>query len=452
MFGRMAPWGVSLRALVVTSLILLTAASRIFGAGSAISPVTPVSALTLEESLAIALENNNDLITARTALMQANRAAKAAWNDFLPQITATAGIGHTHTLMPAANNEFSWNGGAGATLTLTTAIPARAKQPVLAAQKAQADYDNKELTLKADVAKAFYKLISDKANVDILRANQTLTQQQYEQLRRNYNSGLASELDMLNAQYSYQAAGPALTEAQNSYNEHAASFLFLLGLDPAQSQDFTPKGDIDTSRAAKAALPSWQELADKYGTGRYDVVLQGIAVEQARVAARIAGAAKAPSLSLGETFRVQGASEKDITLGGTFSLNLTIPISAWIPISSTALSAKKAKEDTGTAALKLEQVRRNALQDIKLKADAVERYRSNLEVTALNVRISQRAHTLSVQGYRAGMVSQTDLQAANQRLVTAEQTSLTAQVNFLAAFYDLATALQVELDVLMSDE
>jgi outer membrane protein TolC len=115
------------------------------------------------------------------------------------------------------------------------------------------------------------------------------------------------------------------------------------------------------------------------------------------------------------------------------------------------LSVKKAKEDTDTETLKLEQVRRNALQDIKLKADAVERYRSNLEMTALNVRISQRAHTLSVQGYRAGMVSQTDLQAANQRLVTAEQTALTAQVNFLSALYDLATALQVELDVVVGD-
>jgi outer membrane protein TolC len=256
---------------------------------------------------------------------------------------------------------------------------------------------------------------------------------------------------MLNAQYSFQAAGPALTEAQNTYNEHAAAFLLLLGLDPAQNQDFTPKGTIDTGRAAQAALPTWQELADKYGTERYDVVTQKIALEQARVTARIAGAAKAPTLSLGETFRLQSAKDNDPTLGGTFSATLSIPLSVWLPFSSTALSAKTAKENIDTAALKLEQVRRNALQDIKLKADGVERYRSNLEVTALNVRISQRAHTLSVQGYRAGMVSQTDLQAANQRLVTAEQTALTAQVNFLSALYDLATALQVEPDVLIGD-
>jgi multidrug efflux system outer membrane protein len=325
------------------------------------------------------------------------------------------------------------------------------KQLTLAAQKARADYDNQELTLKADVAKAFYRLISDKANVDILLANQTLTQQQYEQLRRNYNSGLASELDMLNAQYSYQAAGPALTEAQNTYKEHGAAFLLLLGLDPAQNPDFTPQGDIDTTRTANAALPSWQELADTYGAGRHDVVTQQIAVEQARATASIAGAAKAPSLRLGETFNLRSAGDNDPTLGGTFSATLSIPLSVWIPGSSTALTAKAAKENTGTATLKLEQVRRNAIQDIKLKVDAVERYRSNLEVTALNVRISQRAHSLSVQGYQAGMVSQTDLQAAMQRLVTAEQTALTAKVNFLSAFYDLATALQVEPDVLAGD-
>jgi multidrug efflux system outer membrane protein len=292
--------------------------------------------------------------------------------------------------------------------------------------------------------------------VDILLANQTLTQQQYEQLRRNYNNGLASELDMLNAQYSFQAAGPALTEAENTYNEHAANFLLLLGLDPAKNPAFTPKGTIDTGLAAKAALPSWQELADTYGTGRYDVVLQSIAVEQARSTATIAGAARAPTLSLGETISLpqSGAMRFDggeATLGGRFSLNLTIPLSGWLPFSSVALSAKAAKENTATASQKLEQVKRSALQDIKIKVDAVERYRANLDVTALNVQITQRAHTLSVQGYRAGMVSQTDLQAAMQRLVAAEQTSLTAQVNFLSALYDLATALGIEPDVLIGN-
>jgi hypothetical protein len=50
------------------------------------------------------------------------------------------------------------------------------------------------------------------------------------------------------------------------------------------------------------------------------------------------------------------------------------------------------------------------------------------------------------------MVSQTDLQAANQRRVTAEQSALLAQVDFLAAFYDLATALQIDITTLTGEK
>jgi outer membrane protein TolC len=45
-------------------------------------------------------------------------------------------------------------------------------------------------------------------------------------------------------------------------------------------------------------------------------------------------------------------------------------------------------------------------------------------------------------------VSQTDLQSANQRTVTAEQAVLTAKLNYLTAVYGLASALNLDISEL----
>jgi multidrug efflux system outer membrane protein len=91
-------------------------------------------------------------------------------------------------------------------------------------------------------------------------------------------------------------------------------------------------------------------------------------------------------------------------------------------------------------------VRKNAAQDIRKKADEIGRIRGNLESAALNLRITTRSYELSEQGYRGGLVSQTDLQNANKNMVNAKQTLLTTNNSYLAAVYNLAAALGLDAD------
>jgi multidrug efflux system outer membrane protein len=177
---------------------------------------------------------------------------------------------------------------------------------------------------------------------------------------------------------------------------------------------------------------------------------QVLAFEQAKLDAQIGSVNRAPSITFAESLSIgppQNAKfTDDPAARGNFSLSLSIPLSSWIPGSSQALGAKTLKENAAQTELTLDTVRKNADQDIRKKADEIERIRGNLDSAALNLRITSRAYELSEQGYRGGLVSQTDLQNANKNMVNAKQTLLTTNNSYLAAVYNLAAALHLDID------
>ncbi|MDR0878681.1 MAG: TolC family protein, partial [Treponema sp.] len=364
--------------------------------------------LTLEKALEAALKNNADIQKSELAAFQALRAKNNAWNLFLPTISASLGITNSHPIQPAGDPSTLWSAGASANLQLTAAIPANIRLLIYKARSAEEAYDNTRRKIVTDVSTAFYSLLAENLNIEILRNDLELKKQQYEQTNKNYRNGLASELEMLNALYAYQTAGPALNDALVRYEQNRAAFLLLIGLDAAVELE----GVIDVKLLD---LPQVEELSARYRDNRYDVRAQVIALEQTKLAAQIGtlsgSLTRAPSINFSETLSLGSPNtgfSDDPTSSGRFSVSVSIPISAWIPGSSQSLNVKTLKEKTTQEELNLDTVRIKADQDIRNQVDKIELIRENLESAALNLRITSRAYELSEQGYRGGMVSQTD--------------------------------------------
>ncbi|GHT90822.1 hypothetical protein FACS1894140_0130 [Spirochaetia bacterium] len=415
-------------------------------------PTGSTSSLTLEKTLDTALQNNADLKKNAISLQQAKRENSNAWNMFLPSLSATLGISNNHVITPKPETEveplWPWSASAQASLQFTAAIPARIKLLSLKYQAAEESYKNEIRKLTAEVSTSFYSLLAEKMNIEILRSDLEVKKQQYETANRNYRNGLASELDMLNAQYTFQTAGPALNDAVVKYETNVAAFLLLIGVDA--KTDIVPEGVIETKTLV---LPPVDTLVASYLENRYDVKAQVIALEQAKLNATVEGVNKVPSISFSESIRSgppqnKGFSFEDPATSGSFSISVSIPITPWIPGSSQNLSIKTAAEKKGTEAITLDSVEKAAAQDIKKKVDEIERITENMSSTELNYRIAQRAFELSEQGYRGGLVSQTDLQTANQRMVSASQTVVTAKISYLTAVYNLASSLSLDVEEL----
>ena len=417
-------------------------------------------ALPLDQAVELALKNDVSLSQKETTLEQAKRAAAFSWNALMPNITISGSISNAHPIKPAGDATESWSASGSASLQLTAAIPARMALASVRHKTEEQNYREARLQLVSAVSAAFNNLLAAKANIEIQRDNLELTRTQYEQTRRNYERGLASELEHLNAEYAFRVAGPALDDAVNKYESDLASFMLALGLDPKSPRE--PAGQIT---ATALALPAPDELSRLYLQNRPDVQKARLALETAKLTQTVDWLAnRAPSITLSESIGLDPPSAaalrqagkdvfaldpEDITASGRFSIGVSIPITAWIPGSTQSLAIKTDSDAVRAAQKTFASVLGQAELDIKNKTEALEQYFEKIESAGLNYRITLRAYELSEQGYRSGLVSQTDLLAARQRMVTARQAELQAQIAYTSAVYSLASALGLGADAVL---
>jgi outer membrane protein TolC len=408
------------------------------------------TALTLEDAIAIALENNSDLKSGAVDLADKGRRKNAAsWNWALPGVSVSGGISNTHPINPAGDSSSTWNASGSIGLTFTAGVPLRIILAETQYKISELAYARARQTLVKTVSVTFYTLLAEKENIEILENNLELLKTQYEQTEQNYNRGLSSELDMLNAQYAYQSAGPELKNAISDYEQHVRDYLLnVLGVNPNEYTGAMVTGDIEIKLLA---LPPGEALAAAYGDRHFDVMSQSLSLSQSELNAKIQTAASlSPPLSLTESVKLgpplnSGFSFDDPSSSGTFSLTLSVPISSFVPGSGASLDIKTARDSASLAQSALETARKKASEDIKQKADTLLRAGESIESRQLNYRISLRAYELSEQGYAGGLVSATDLEASRQRMISARQAVLQAEVSYLSASYELASALNLDI-------
>lgn len=395
--------------------------------------------ISLEDAISSALSNNPDIKTQAISLATAKREKDNTWNNWLPSISLGGSASNAHP-----DGDWSWSGSAGVTLALNASIPAKMKQTALAYEIALTNYKQLENTVFSNVSSSFYSLIAAQQNIKILESSLTLAESTYKQIQQNYNRGLASELDMLNAQYSYQSITPSIESAKSAYTYDLVAFAVLIGKSP---EDISISTDMDIP-VKELKLPETSNLISSYKDQRYDVILKQYAVTNAELAYKIQNTqGKVPSLSLSESFSVADRGT-GLTQGGTFTASVSIPLASYIPGSSTNLAVKETQDAITSAKLNLENTKLNAENDITKKASEVLRLWKSISLSELNVNIAKRSYELSNEGYLSGLVSRTDADTARQKMITAQQSVLQAKIDYFSAVNNLANALQLTVDEL----
>jgi outer membrane protein TolC len=411
--------------------------------------------LTLDKAIETAIANNGDLQREAVSYRQVKRAKDYGWNRFLTfPSTIDLGVSNNHQLYSAAgaaprNTSANWPLSGeltlGASFRFSTDAPNQLKRLDIEYQQAGEKYEQSVRDLSARVTSSFYALLAEKMNIAILSADTELKKAQYDQADANYNRGLSSELDTLNAQYAYLTAGLALDTAKSRYNENLAAFFLLIGLDAGT--DIEPEGTIEIP---VLNLPPVEELTSRYLMSHSVVRNQMNALEQARMNAASNVAKLGPSLAVSETLSFSVSSQTgfqfgDPALSGRFQLMVSIPLGDLLPFSSAGISRTNDRENVAAAESGLESALKSAAQDIQKKFNAVVQNSASIESSDLNYRIAARAYELTEQGYRSGLVSQTDLLSANQKVVGAEQSTVTAKIAYLTAVSNLALALNLDI-------
>lgn len=405
--------------------------------------------ITIEKALELAKTNNPDLQKQRLTLQDAQRKSENRWNKFLPNLSANANVSNGHDFKESS--EWNWKASAGANLSFSFGLPTSIQQAQLDYLQQKTTYEKLEAQTISSISSTFYSLIAEQQNIQILKESQKLAQDVYNQTRRNYNNGLASELDMLKSQYSYLSLEPQIQQAQSAYNNNLANFGLKLGI--ADSTNLTLKGEL---QLVQVKLPASQELIEKYLDKRHDVILSEISVQQAENTSKIQSANKLPSLSLSENIslgenplynpEIQQEGINPISINGSFSVGVSIPLSSWIPGSQDSLTSKTNKDNITKTKITAEETKKSAENDIKNKVAEVNRLWNLIDVSKLNVSIATRSYELAKDGYRAGLVSQTDLETTRQQMVNAQLSHLQTQIKYLSAIYDASFALNMQIE------
>ena len=405
--------------------------------------------ITIEKALELAKTNNPDLQKQRLTLQDAQRKSENRWNKFLPNLSANANVSNGHDFKESS--QWNWKASAGANLSFSFGLPTSIQQAQLDYLQQKTTYEKLEAQTISSISSTFYSLIAEQQNIQILKESQKLAQDVYNQTKRNYNNGLASELDMLKSQYSYLSLEPQIQQAQSAYNNNLANFGLKLGI--ADSTNLSLKGEL---QLVQVKLPASQELIEKYLDKRHDVILSEISVQQAENTSKIQSANKLPSLSLSENIslgenplynpEIQQEGINPLSINGSFSVGVSIPLSSWIPGSQDSLTNKTNKDNITKTKITAEETKKSAENDIKNKVAEVNRLWNLIDVSKLNVSIATRSYELAKDGYRAGLVSQTDLETTRQQMVNAQLSHLQTQIKYLSAIYDASFALNMQIE------
>ena len=247
---------------------------------------------------------------------------------------------------------------------------------------------------------------------------------------------------MLRAQYAALSAEPQLEKARSQYDSDLAAFQLLLG----SQEKYIPTGEFSLQQLQ---LPDAESLIASYLENRLDVIQKRQSLREAELSktAQVLSA-RAPSISLSESIRMGpsgGGMSGEPSVSGSFSVGVSIPVDGYIPGSTKSLSVDKSKDSVEVARINLETTLVQARQDIVNTAKNVQLLWHAVEISKLNETIAERAYQLSQEGYRAGLVSQTDMENSRQQMVSAQLSGSTSQSQYLVGVGNLANALGLQV-------
>ncbi|MDR3342524.1 MAG: TolC family protein [Treponema sp.] len=412
------------------------------------SQKAPVSVtLTLDKAVERAVGQSLSLQKSAIDSTSAAFAATHLWSELFPGISAGAGVSYGSNLFSGEGFRFEESGlgyslSLGVTLSLNAGLPASMKLIKLAYQTQLLTYETSRRQLEIQVAKTFYGLIAEKANLSLLEELRTLAEKQVEKNRIAFANGLIGELTLLQSRLSAETAKLTLNKARTSYATLLGEFLELLGY--TQDTEAVLEGAIEIVQIDVDP----ELLIREHLVKRPDILSQRQTIERLEyVQNQTALTARAPSLSLSAQWRGgsgNGGIPSGFTDTLTGSLNLSIPIDPWIPGTSKSQSINTARVNVDKARLDLKDTETGAMNEIRSLAANLRDSWSNIEISRLRVTIAERTYQLTEQGFQNGTVEFLTLEDTRNKMAEARQQLLSDELNYKTMMLDLAAALNVD--------
>ena len=409
----------------------------------AVLAASHASAETLESALAQAYRNNPTLNAQRALLRATDEGVPQALAGYRPRINASMDSGYQHFesttlsggILTRTNSNISPRGGnVGLVQTVyngqrTGSLTRQAESQVLAGRET---LRNSEQTQLLDAATQYMNVLRDTAILDLQRRNVEVLQEQLKQTRDRFNVGEVTRTDVAQSESRVAASQSQVLAAEANLKASQAAYRRVVGVDPVNLRPGMPVDRLS---------PSTLEASIDSGRGRHPLVTSAqYTVDTAQYAVKAAEGTLYPTVTL------ESAVQKrwDLAPGSFDQLQGTVLGRVAVPIyqgGSEYSIIRQAKETLGQRRIELDVqrdlVRASVVQSwSQLQATKAQIIAAQAQVTATEVALNGVREEA-----RVGQRTTLDVLNAQQELVNARVSLVTAQRDRVVASYTLLAAV-----------
>jgi outer membrane protein len=275
-------------------------------------------------------------------------------------------------------------------------------------------------------------LLRDSAILDLQRRNVEVLQEQLRQTRDRFNVGEVTRTDVAQSESRLAAGRSQVLSAEATYKASVATYRQVIGVEPGKLAPGSPV-DRFSPRDLTASIGVATATNPQVTTAEYnlDAALQQV---------KVAEGALYPTLSV--QGNVQQAYESSLLQLKTFNASvigqLTVPIYQG---GAEYSLIRQAKETMGQRRLDLDTARDQVRQNVVQSWGQLDAAKANIEATQAQVQASEIALNGVREEARVGQRTTLDVLNAQQELVNARVSLVSAQRDRVVASFTLLASV-----------
>lgn len=410
----------------------------------------PARTETLEWALVQAYQNNPVINSQRAAVRATDENVPTALSGYRPRVSLSASIGEqyldtmtksttastaTPTYSSTSGNLATQSYGATISQTLLNGFQTanRTRQAEMQVSAARETLRQTEQTVLLQAVTAYMNLLRDSAILDLQRRNVEVLQEQLRQTRDRFNVGEVTRTDVAQSESRLAGGRSQLLNAESNYTTSRSAYRQAIGveagkLSPGAPVDrLSPKSLPDAIAQARAVHPNVTTAMFNVDTAQFQV--------------KIVEGALYPTLNLVGSAQKSYGSTSSLTVLENFSASVAGQLNIPVYSGGSEYSAiRAAKETLSQRRIDLDNAREQAQQTLVQSWGQLEAAKAQIQATQAQVAAAEIALNGVREEARVGQRTTLDVLNAQQELVNARVSLVTAQRDRVVASYTLLAA------------
>ena len=425
----------------------ITNAQQVPGAAK-VSPA--MSALSLDQAITLAIENNLATLLAKERRNEASGREKESLAGLLPNISGTAyqasvtenlaALGFTPGRFPGFNSTFigpfkNFDARVRLAQTIFSLSALRNFQAGRAGVRvAEMEESLAREQVATATALAYLETMRADRAVSTAQANVTLAQTLLKLAQDQRDAGIATGVDVTRAETRLAQQQVQLSRAQTDSEEAGLQLQRIVGLPLGSSLTLT-----DPLRFAEEILPAIETAVATAEDNRAEVHVAQAEVAVNDYQKRAARAEQLPSLEFLGDYGVSGITPVTSALPTRrYAIQLNVPI---FNGSLTRGRIQVARSRENQAELQLASIRGQVEEDVRLAYSGLRTTAETVRATDLAVTLAERELEMARDRFRAGVGDNIELVTAQATLANARLDQVSALALYNGARLNLAAAL-----------